>query len=442
MKVKYYSIILYYLPSILFLIISTLHNFGFWAVLAAIGWAIFISGLIIAFKQSSKNNGKQKKINDMKWTYKRNVNWLELHYTNQFERIVPTNKGTPISVMPKGAFRVGLLKDYDELVLVNLRPMQIKVDFTGNSNIITQDGVKLVGIISIKASIRDNNDSILKLVSNEIEEDELLYSYLKIAIKTIVSQYKWIELSRLNSDTLLQIKDFLSNTLINIDSCFKVDEVIEINLSPEDREFVELLERKQKEIENTKLKIEKLQAEEKSQEIIFGIEKKKIEKEFENKSITQKKEIELDEKLHQIEIVRRKEADQLEIEHKKAIADLEKSIFLDRINLLKDNNEALLILNPSLFEKIKLAEIEAQKEKEIRIQKAQENLTKLIFDAQNARRAGIVDVISQIPIVQESIGMNIKQIISSSDESEIKEELEKLKKENEELKSGKKNEDT
>lgn len=431
---KYLFYIKINLPSLILIVIAIFVSHGKWFYIGALGWFVFVTLFLLFLDNSYKNKYNLKKIENMKWTLKRSANWLELHYSDQFERIVPINKGFPVEVMPKGTFRVGLIKDYDELVIVDLRPKQIKLDLTDIDHITTQDNVKLEGTISSKVSIRDNNDSILKLVSNEIEEDESLKSYLRIAIKTIISQYKWIEISILNTDTLSQIKNFISSTFEKIDLCFQVNDIIEINLSPVDKEFSEVLEKRQKEIENTKLKIEKLQAEEKAQEIIFEIEKKKIEKEFENKSITQEKQIELDEQLNQIEIKRKKESMEIDIQQKKAVAELDNNIFLERIKLLKDNIEALAVLNPTLYEKIRIAEIEAQKEKEIRIQRSQENLTKLIFDAQNARRAGIVDVISEIPIVQESIGMNIKQIISQSDESDLVKENERLMKEIESLK--------
>ena len=439
MNDKRFPLVIFYIPSIILFIITLFGVVGVWGYVGAIGWSIFITAITKSFDLLASLNYETKKNKIMKWTSKRTATWLEEHFSDQNERVVQINKGIPIKVIPKGTFRVGLFRHYDELVLVDLRPKQIRVEFNDNDQISTQDSVKLGGTVSIKAKVKDNDEIIKRLVSNEIEEDETLKSYLKTSIKTIISEHKWIELTILNIATLSQLKNGIDEQLSGINLCFNIDDVIEINLSPIDNEFAQLLEQRQKEIESTKLKIEKLQAQEKAQEIIFEIEKKKIEKEFENRSITQAKEIELNEKLHQIEIARKNEANQLELKQKKAIAELENGIFQDRINLLKNNIEALAILNPALYEKIRLAEIDAQKEKEITIQKSQENLIKLIYDAKNARDKAIVDVISQIPIVQESIGVNIRQI---SAESDLAAENERLKKENEDLKSKKTDEDS
>jgi hypothetical protein len=102
--------------------------------------------------------------------------------------------------------------------------------------------------------------------------------------------------------------------------------------------------------------------------------------------------------------------------------------------MLKENPEALSILDPETYKEIRIAEIEAQKEKDIRIQKSQETLIKWLLDAQNARREGMIRILEELPA--DNIGINLKQIIASSEESDLKKEFERLKKENEDLKEG------
>ncbi len=426
-----------YLPSIILVIIAIVSDSGMWGYIGAFGWIIFITAILTAFNILPKFNYESKTNKTMKWTTKRTASWLELHSSYQHERIVKVNKGVPTAVMPKGKFRVGLVRYYDELVLVDLRPKLIKIDFSEKDQITTSDSVLIGGTISIKARVRDNDEIILKLVSNEIEEDETLLSYLKLALKTVISNQRWIELAILNSKVYDQLKDGISIPLSKINLCFQIDDLIEINLSPIDKEFAQLLEQRQKEIENTKLKIEKLQSEEKAQKIKADIERERITREFENEKLTQDNKIKLEEERVKFEIKTKKEALEIENAQKKALAKLQREIYEDGIKLLK-NPEALAILNPDLYRDLELKKIEMEIQKEITIQKSQENIFKLILDAKNAKRDGIIEGISGF--APENIGLNVKQIISNSDENDLKIEIERLRKENEELKSNKSNE--
>ena len=425
---------IFYIPSLILFIISLLNEKREWGYIGAIGWLIFVTAIIISFRLLANLTYNLQKSNPMKWTTKRTASWLEEHFSDQNERIVQVNKGTPVKIMPQGSFRVGLYRHYDELVLVDLRPKQIKLDFSENDQLTTSDNVKLGGVVSLKACVKNKNEIILKLVSNEVEEDETLKSYCRVAIKTIISQYKWIELMVMNVESLKIIKDGIKYPLTQIEGCFNIEDVVDINLNPIDKSFSETLENRQKEIENTKLKIAKLQAEEKAQEIIWEIEKKKIQKEYENTALSQQKKIELEEELYKIELRKKEDTNAFELKQKQELANLEKDIFEQRIKMLKENPEALSILDPETYKEIRIAEIEAQKEKDIRIQKSQETLIKWLLDAQNARREGMIRILEELPA--DNIGINLKQIIASSEESDLKKEFERLKKENEDLKEG------
>lgn len=291
-----------------------------------------------------------------KWVTKQTASWLERHFSDTYERIVPTKKGVPLGVAPKGMFRVGLFTDYDELSLVDLRPKNLSLDF--KDGLSTKDGVKVNGKLEISAKPTDNSTTLLRLVPNSEQEEKLLLSSVKQALKIQLSSKDWIDLSIINPDdysnTKVNILDFVNKA----DLCFTLIDIIEISFEPVDKELAALLEQKRKEIEKEKLQVAKIKGAEERIKLETQIEDAKLLKEKERQLAQQKHQNILDDENHAKHLERKRNENKDDLDKKKNEINLENETFKERVKLLKENPEALAILNPDAYIKIKLAELQ------------------------------------------------------------------------------------
>lgn len=415
-------LIILFLPAIL-LILSQLIFDGsskdmIWYYLGAIGWVIFISCLIAWFFEKS-DNLKFTVMN--KWTRKVSASFLNRHYSNENERIVPMRGGVPIKVAPKGMFLAGLITEYDELAFVDLRPKLISIFLNEQDRIATTDGVKIEGTIEITTKVFEEDKFLIRLISNEAEEEKILYSHLKNSIRKIISNKDWIDITIFREDEYENIKQLILYDMNKSDCCFNVNEVTFINLAPMDKEFANLLEQKRKHKEQAKFHEEKEIAQ---QQII------KIENQTEGIRLDHEREKEKKETQHQIELSKQKskaEIDRINDEH---AAELERKIKenTEKLNLIEKQAELLskypLILaeiNPAAFKALndkELKALELQLETEKSSNKIIEQFALKTFDNNLARTQGQVDVFKAV--ASKTLGIDGKLLMINEKEDSHK----------------------
>ncbi|MGE0021308.1 MAG: SPFH domain-containing protein [Draconibacterium sp.] len=410
--------------------------------LGAIGWGIFMSTFIIWIYVKS-NNLKFTVMN--KWTRKVSTKFLNRHYSNENERIIPMRGGVPIKVAPKGMFLVGLITDYDELAFIDLRPKLFSLTLTDTDKVATTDGVRIEGTIEITTKVIEQDKFLLRLISNEDEEEKILNSHIRKSVRKIISDKDWLDIIIFKENEYENIKQYILKDLKNVDCCFDVDEVTFINLAPIDKDFANLLEQKRKHREQAKFQEEK----EISQQQRIKIENQTEAIRLEHEREKDKKEIQ-----HQIDMSKQKSKAEIERLNEEHNAELKRKISenVERLKLIEKQAELLskypLILaeiNPEAFKALnekELKALELQLEKEKSSNKIIEQFALKSFDNDLARTKGQVDVFKAVATKQ--LGLDATIIMShekADSEKQNNEETnaESPKKETENLKNDDKN---
>jgi hypothetical protein len=376
-----------------------------------------------------------------KWTTQKPVSFWDRHFSDANERIVPTRKGTPLGVAPKGMFTPGIFRDYDEITVVDLRPKHLSITLNESDRLATKDGVKIGGIIEITARIKEENNLLVRLVSNEEEEDRTLYSHIKKSVRIIISTKDWTDLviftNNEHASFKSQILDYVSETNI----CFMVLEVIDINFSPIDKDFADLIEKRRKEKEQEKQQIEKIIAAQERIKLEYEREQIRLAEERKKEKELQEHQLKLDKDRHDADLKKKEDEHKAELKRKKEEKDLENNIFAERVKLIKENPTALAIIDPATYKEIELAKLKLQLEAESSKNKLLEQLALKGLDNKLAKTQGQIEDMSAM--ASERLGIDGKLFLTdqtTEDENKnLKEEIKKLKKQGSSTKTEKSN---
>jgi hypothetical protein len=348
-----------------------------------------------------------------KWTKKVSKSFLDRHYSNNNERIIPMKGGVPIRVAPKGMFIVGLITEYDELAFVDLRPKHLSVSISGSDQITTIDGVKIFGQVDITAKIFDNDRALIRLISNEEDEEKILISNLKKNIRNIISEKDWIDLTILKEDKYESIRRCIYKDMRGVNCCLYIDQVMFINLAPMDNEFANLLEQKRKEKEQSIINEEK----EKSQQ-----HKIKLQQGTEEIILEHERRKESDSNTHNIKLTADKSTADIERTNKEHAAELERKIKEDnarielmreQAKLIKENIEILALINPAAYEQYKKVQIEEIIAKMKQGDKSVELLKQLVMkglDAEHSEIKGMINITQPLvsALASKQLGIDVK----------------------------------
>lgn len=369
-----------------------------------------------------------------KWTSKHSVSFLDRTFSDTNERIIPTRNGTPLGVAPKGMHYTGLFRDYDQLTVVDLRPKHISFNLTESDRLATKDGVKIDGTIEITAKVKEDNALLMRLVSNEDEEEMALHSHIKKSVRTIISSIDWTDLTIFSSEQHDNFNSLILDYIKEANICFTVLEIIDINFSPVDREFADLIEKRRKEKEQEKLQVEKIKASQERIKLEFEREQVRLSEERKREKEQQDHQLKLDKEKHDAELKRKEDEHKAELKRKEDEKLLENKIVAERVQMMKDNPDLLVLLDPQTYKEIKLAELKLKLEAEMRQNKLLEQLAIKSFDSNLARSQGQIDVIKSM--ASDRLGIDQK-ILFTDQTSE--DENKKLQEENENLKEQLKN---
>ncbi len=379
-----------------------------WDYLGALGWAIFMSSVIIWVNSKSKN----LKFTTMnKWTKKVSASFLNRHYSNENERLIPMKGGVPIRVAPKGMFLVGLITEYDELAFVDLRPKHIAISLNESDQITTTDGVKIIGTVEVTTKVLEEDKFLIRLISNEDEEEKIFNSQLKKSVRKIISDSDWIDITIFKEDKYENIKHKLLKDMKGVDCCFTADEVMFINLNPSDPEFANILEQKRKAKEHAKFQEEKEKAQQ--QRIKIEHETEIIKQEHERVKETKETEhrIEITAKVTTAQIEQKNKEHAAELMRKKNEHDEKLRLIFEIVAKFPSLSERLILgeINPSglqSMDEIKLKELELQLEKEKNINTVIEKFGLKMVDNNLARTQGQMDVFKAV--ASKTMGIDVK----------------------------------
>lgn len=348
----------------------------------------------------------------MKWIRKIVPHTFQTFFSDEHNKIVFLKKGVPKGVFPTGQLTVGLPpRGYDGLLLIDLRPqvIEIKID----NSILTSDGVEIVGTISLTVKIVNDNSILLRVAQNAEKEEQIFIKSIIQGLQIQISSETWIDLVILTKEKLDNIRKSLTEYINNTDTCLSTVDVINISLQPKDKEYARLLEQRKKDEEIEKNAL---------QQLLIQKERKRIEAEIEKDEFQKKKERE--QEMFDMKLLNLEKEQASEIEKIKKQAKAENEIFEARLELLKNHPSALALLNPSLFEQIELAKIQAQsKQNEILMQ-----IYKIDHSEKVARNDGKITTLESIVNrqfnINEAIEITNKNTLPEKEEdtdSDIKE---------------------
>lgn len=363
-----------------------------------------------------------------KWTKIQSVSFLDRTFSDTNERIIPTRNGTPLGVAPKGMHYTGLLRDYDQLTIVDLRPKHISFNLTESDRLATKDGVKIDGTIEITAKVKEDNALLMRLVSNEDEEEMALHSHIKKSVRTIISSIDWTDLTIFSSEQHDNFNSLILDYIKETNVCFTIVEIIDINFSPVDREFADLIEKRRKEKEQEKLQVEKIKASQERLKLEFEREQARLSEERKKEKEQQEHQLELEKEKHNANMIKQKEEHEAELAKKKAEKDLENQIFEERVKLIKENPLALAVLDPQTYKELELAKLKLQLEAESSKNKLLEQFALKGMDNKLARTQGQIEVMQAL--ASERLGIDGKLLLTNDDGGEAK----RLQEENDKLK--------
>jgi hypothetical protein len=251
--------------------------------------------------------------------------WGRTHKSTKDRRIIHTDVDGNQTVIKKDEeIKSGFFSSSFTLQLLDTSNNTVDVDFSGI--VITKDGIKVNGLITVTASIADDDEKILRVFNDEQKEIELFKNSVIHFVQKLING---IVASKLKG-SIVDLTDFLlkSKTEITVlnDCCYEAKSFTIKNLDLQDKALNELLNKtvmeKQKEEHSKELTLIRLEQTKKEQELKVSETKGLID-------------IENTKEENKIELGKKKALADLEIERKKFQLDNTKRV-VDRLNKIKE----------------------------------------------------------------------------------------------------------
>lgn len=206
------------------------------------------------------------------WVSYKEPKWLQEHYSTKELKLVFMNGNTPLTVAKIGLVAIPMKwsRDYDRLAFVKMTPQNVEATFVGNFH--TQDKIALRGKINAQVKIKEDNESIKRIVVNSQQEEISLTDQIRDVLRKNIALFNYLDIVPLSQDFDEKVLKAINNFLVNTKSCFEVISIAIDEMRPENQQMVAFIEQRAK---------DKQQKETEKAELIQSLEIKDVQNKYE-----------------------------------------------------------------------------------------------------------------------------------------------------------------